>query len=208
MWAIRRQVRSTSHQVPRVDTPDQNKSIVAGRTAWKGWSLDDPEFEKVFWVLQPQLMRYALAQLDPHGAEDAVSETLLSLLRKSLPNPETDGERRGLRTLAFQVLSGHISNEYRSRRRRQGLSARLAARGEVPGECPGPEQKVSEQSNVDYWLSRLSVPHRQIVLLFNAGFGHDEVASILGCTSAAAAKRRHRALERLRTIVKDQGVAG
>lgn len=166
--------------------------------------MDDLEFEKVFWVLQPQLLHYASSHLDRAAAEDAVSNTLLSLLRKPLAYPRDDGEERGLRSLAFKILIGHISNEHRSRRRRQALSIRLTSREQGMTTEPSPEATVIGQATVDTWLDRMSPSDRHIILLFNAGFDARELANILGCSEAAAAKRRARARDRLKAMIDNE----
>lgn len=168
--------------------------------------MDEREFEKVFWVIQPQLMRYALTQLDAHAAEDAVSSTLLTLWRKQLSVPADDVEDQQLRSLAYKVLNGVIKNEYRSRRRRQALADRVGAFERHPKEGADASDQIVGQNAVTHWLSQLSLDDQQIVLLFNAGFGTEEIAQILGCSIAAAAKRRTRARVRLRAIVnKERG---
>src|SRR4051794_19964430 len=155
----------------------------------------------MFWVLQPQLMRYAMTQLDVHAAEDAVSAALLVLWRKPLKAPADGGEDRQLRALAYKVLNGVIKNEYRSRRRRQALADRIGALEGAAKEEPGASDQIVGQDAVAHWLSRLSSDDQQIVQLFNAGFGTEEIAEILDCSVAAAAKRRTRARVRLRGIV-------
>lgn len=163
--------------------------------------MDDREFEKVFWVIQPQLMRYALTQLDPSAAEDAVSSTFETLLNKELAFPASEGEERRLRALAYEVLGGHIRNEYRSRKRRRALVDRiglLGARGESYRDIA---DGIAEQGTIDYWLGQLSVEDQRVILLFNAGLDAVEIAQVLDCTAAAAAKRRSRARDRLRRIV-------
>jgi RNA polymerase sigma factor (sigma-70 family) len=167
----------------------------------KGRTLEDREFERVFWVLQPQLLRYACAQLDRATAEDVVSSTLMTLHRKSLASPRDEGEERAVRALAYKILVGHITNEYRSRRRRHALTVRLFGPDKGIGHVPSPESMVVGQSTLDAWLDRLSADDRRVVLLFNAGFDVREMAEILGCSESAAAKRRTRARERLRSMI-------
>jgi RNA polymerase sigma factor (sigma-70 family) len=164
--------------------------------------LEDLVFERVFWVLQPQLLRYACAQLDRGTAEDVVSSTLMTLHRKTLPAPVDGGEERALRALAYKVLVGHITNEHRARRRRQALTVRLLGPDRGTGHVPSPEPIVVGQSTVDSWLDGLSADDRRVVLLFNAGFDVGEMAEILGCSESAAAKRRTRARERLRRMIE------
>ena len=164
--------------------------------------MEAREFEKVYWVLHPQLLRHARYQLDPAGAEDVVAETLTTLWTKSLPYPTTDDEERGLRALAYQVLGGHIRNEYRSRRRRRALSERVTAY--VGDGAPGgvTPDDVEDEAAIQHWLQQLSVDDREVILLFHAGCDLAESARILGCPTAAAAKRRSRARDRLRAIVE------
>lgn len=168
--------------------------------------MDDGEFEKVFWVIQPQLMRYALTQLDLSAAEDAVSSTFETLLSKELAFPASDGEERRLRALAYEVLGSHVRNEYRSRKRRQALMDRIGLLGARRESSRDIADDIAEQDAIDYWLGQLSVEDQQVILLFNAGLKAAEIAQVLGCTPDAAAKRRGRARDRLRRIVnKERG---
>ena len=167
--------------------------------------MDDLEFEKVFWVLQPQLVRFAAAQLDWASADDVVSSTLLSLVQKSLTYPTDEAEERQLRTLAFRVLIGHIQNEQRSARRRRALSTKLLTRHRPDEMVPPPDGDVLERSRVDGWIAQLPADDQSVILLFNAGFDIREIAEILGCSSEAAAKRRTRARDRLRNIIEAEG---
>ena len=167
--------------------------------------MDDLEFEKVFWVLQPQLVRFAAAQLDWASADDVVSSTLLSLVQKSLSYPKDEAGERQLRTFAFRVLVGHIQNEQRSARRRRALSTRLIARQRPDDVVPPLDGDVMEQSRVDGWIAQLPADDQPVILLFNAGFDIRETAEILGCSREAAAKRRARARDRLRSIIEAEG---
>lgn len=164
--------------------------------------MEQREFEKVFWALHPQLLRHARYQLDPAGAEDVVAETLTTLWVKSLPVPTSEEEERGLRALAYQVLGGHIRNEYRSRRRRRALSERVIAQPSDSVARGMSADDVDDEAAIHSWLQQLSDDDREVILLFNAGFDLTESARILGCSFAAAAKRRTRARERLRAIVE------
>ena len=164
--------------------------------------MQEHEFESVFWALYPRLLQYARFQLDDAGADDVVAEVFLTLWRKDLPAPTTTAAERGLWALAFQVLHGHLSNEYRSLRRRRALRRRLRLQQPVVGSAAMADSvAVEDQSAIEYWLGQLSPADREVVLLFNAGFRTDEIALILGCSPASAAKRRTRAAARLRTIV-------
>lgn len=164
--------------------------------------VPDADFDELYWLLQPQLMRYAMASLDPETAEDMVSSTFLALFRKGmLVKPSSVAGNHGLRRLAYTILDGCIRNEYRRRKRRDALNERLVAMGEYPDTAPGPELVVSEQASAEQLLALLSAEYRQAILLFNSGFTIADCAAIQDCSVAAAAKRRSRARQMLLDIV-------
>lgn len=164
--------------------------------------MPDAAFDEVYWLLQPQLMRYAIGLLDPVSAEDMVSMTFLTLFRKGvLAKPSSTAGHHGLRRLAYKVLDGFIKNEYRRRKRRDALNERLIAMGEYPDAHPGPDWTVDQRVDLEQLLALLSPEHRQAILLFNAGFSVADCAEIQGCSVTAAAKRRSRARQVLRGIV-------
>ena len=87
-----------------------------------------------------------------------------------------------------------------------GLLDRLGSLSSHSAHERDVSERIAEQSAIDHWLGQLSVDDQRVVLLFNAGFENDEIARILGCSPAAAAKRRTRARSRLQTIVnKERG---
>lgn len=164
--------------------------------------VSDAEFDEVYWLLQPQLMRYAMGSLDPGSAEDMVSATLLTLFRKGvLAKPDNPAAHHGLRRLAYKVLDGCIKNEYRRRKRRDALNERLIALGEYADADAGPEWTVDQRVDLEQLLALLSPEHRQAILLFNAGFSVADCAEIQACSVAAAAKRRSRARQALRAAI-------
>jgi DNA-directed RNA polymerase specialized sigma24 family protein len=63
---------------------------------------------------------------------------------------------------------------------------------------------VVGQDTVNVWLARLPQGDRDVILLFNAGFDVREASEILGCSEAAAEKRRSRARARLRVMIEDK----
>lgn len=158
-------------------------------------------------MLRPRLLRYAVAQLDPATSEDMVAETLLAIYRKDLAYPRDPGEVRGLYALAFAILAGLIANEYRARRRRTALTEKLVSRLEFPATVPSHEERLTGQWEVVDLLRLIPQADRSVLLLFNAGFTTDEVADILGCSPAAAAKRRTRAKARLQSMLQGRQVA-
>lgn len=170
----------------------------------RGHAVGDREFEKVFWAMQSQLLRFASFQLDASAAEDAVAETFSTLWRKDLAFPATDRAEQELRSLAYAVLAGHIRNEYRSRRRRQSLRVRYVQSRQHDEVVPDPALALVANDEMMSWMVLLSAEEREVLLLFNAGFDVAETARILDVSEAAVAKRRTRAKKRLRTLLSSE----
>jgi DNA-directed RNA polymerase specialized sigma24 family protein len=84
------------------------------------------------------------------------------------------------------------------------LSIRLTGREKGRVTEPSPEATVVGQHTVNAWLTRLPPGDRDVILLFNAGFNLREASEILGCSEAAAEKRRSRARERMRVMIEDE----
>jgi RNA polymerase sigma factor (sigma-70 family) len=164
--------------------------------------VERDEFEKVYWELHPGLLGYARGQLDDAAAHDAVAATFLTLWQKDLAYPVDDGAARRLTALAYEVLRGHVTNEYRSRERRTALWRRLVSDGE---RIVDSVRHSDGASSVRYWLGRLSDADRHVIALFNVGYSVEEMAEILGCSVPAAARRRDRAKARLREIITTDG---
>lgn len=165
--------------------------------------MNKDEFQELFRVVQPQLMRFAQARLDLAAAEDAVSATLMTMWIKSAElRTVGDGVEREVRALAFKVLSGEIRNEYRARKRRAALGWRIGIMDPRPESEPDVDQDTIERQTIAYWLSHLSEADRTLVLLINADFTIDEIAGILDCSVAAVAKRRTRVRRRLNELLQ------
>lgn len=163
--------------------------------------MDNEAFSALYWALQPQLLRHARFQLDDQAAWDVVSETFERLLRDNAAIPrDLDEAIAKLRPRAYAILRGKISNEYRSRRRRQGLHRALSQppRHHVRDHA----EDIAERSEMHLILGQLSPADREVILLFNAGCSTAEMAHILRCTPTAAARRRDRAKQRLRHLIE------
>lgn len=161
--------------------------------------MDRQEFEKFYWEIYPELLRFARRQGVSDDAEDVVANAFLTLWRKDLPAVITDDEFRGLRALAYEVVRGHLLNEQRSRLRRRALGDRLAS--QMRSRL---QETAVQPASVEELLSRLSPADREVVLLTHAGFVSGEIAQILKIPRAAAEKRQSRAKKRLRAIMESE----
>ena len=160
--------------------------------------MQDEDFEQLYWQLQPKLLGYALGLLDESAAYDAVAATFETLLRKKAT---LGGEFPQQQALAFSILRGHVSHEYRSRRRRTSLRLHIARQPD-PGRTRDIADDIASESALRSWLAALPESDRHVIALFNSGHSTQEIAELLGCSLAAAARRRDRAKNRLRTIVE------
>lgn len=164
--------------------------------------MGEDDFKKVYWALRPKLLRYARAYLDATGAEEVVADALTDVWRRDMNFPATDTAVRELEVFAYGKLRGHISNEYRSRRRRTALVEQLALHQLGERHQLVEDADASSRLATDHWLSQLEPGDRATLLLYNAGFTIREMAGIFDCSLAAAGKRVTRARGRLRAIVE------
>lgn len=157
--------------------------------------MDESRFESSVAPFLPLLRSAARARLGEDSAEDAVSETLLTLWRKASALPEDD-----LRPLALTILHGHIRNSLRSRQRRQrAWDAALAERGDgLVDTWPSLDDHLLLRS----WLGQLSAQDRALLLAWSTGLRATDLARLQGCSEAAAAKRLARARARLQGIAE------
>lgn len=170
--------------------------------------MDEREFETLFRALQAQLLRIARAQLGTHAAEDVVSETMTTLWRKPIRSPDGGSGADSFFGLARSVLTGHIRNELRACRRRAALVNQLTAQVAVASPRAPQPDNAEAGGGLDAWLERLPLADRQVLVLVDAGFDVPDIARILGCSCAAASKRRTRARERLRVLMSTSDPAG
>lgn len=162
--------------------------------------MDETDFEQLYWQLQPRLLGYAKGLLDDAAAYDAVAATFETLLRKKI-TLISDSDFQQAQALAFAILRGHVSHEYRSHKRRTSLRTRLALQPH-PTHDRDIADEIASASVLNQWMASLSESDRHLIALFNAGHSTRELADLLGCTVAAAARRRDRAKKRLRTIIE------
>lgn len=172
------------------------------------WGVDVVEFEEWTRRVQPRLMRFAETQLEFVAAQDAVSDTLLTVWVKDLTYPATQDEERALRAFAYKILVGLINNERRRQERSESLVARLGRMRVMPDVVPDSQEDVAARSAHEWIIGKLSPDDGQVLALFVAGFGVAETAEILECSASTVYKRRSRAMARVQTIVERQGGRG
>ena len=141
-------------------------------------------FEALITAEQPGLTRRLARSLggDVSAAEDLCQEVLVRAWRKLPRDAEPAAQRAWLRRTATNVMIDEL------RRRGRGATVALESAGEVAA------QDTSEPDAARAALAELSPHDRLLILLrFDAGLQHGEIAQLLAISEEAARKRVTRA---------------
>jgi RNA polymerase sigma factor (sigma-70 family) len=146
--------------------------------------------EALFVAHASAVYRYARSRLPAAEAEDVVAEVFAVAWRKGeLP----DNPRAWLLGVARRVMA----NQVRAQQRRNALVDRVRAHPVPAGQDSA--RLVGELDELRRALVLLRPADREVIaLLAAAELSTPEVAQVLGCTTATAATRVHRARRRLR----------
>lgn len=146
--------------------------------------------EALFVAHASAVYRYARSRLPAAEAEDVVAEVFAVAWRKG---ELADNPRAWLLGVARRVMA----NQVRAQQRRNALVERVRAHP-VPAGQDG-VRLVGELDELRRALALLRPADREVIaLLAAAELSTPEVAQVLGCTTATAATRVHRARRRLR----------
>lgn len=148
----------------------------------------------------PALLAYFTRRVRPvEDAADLLSETLVVLWRRADDVP-TDPE--SARRWAFGVARKVLATHRRTVRRRDDLAARL--RAELASPPPPTDDPADDRIRAA--LDELRPLDREIVrLVHRDGFSLIDAAAVLGRRPATIRSRYHRARQRLRGLLADQG---
>ena len=160
-----------------------------------------PTWDAFFDRMYPRLMTYAEHRLgDRDDARDAVSETFTRLLKglHSLQRPGVTPEG-----WCFGILHHIVNDVHRRRYRRQGAGVVAALAPEDPADRLVLDD---EHAGMREAFRRLSPRDRDLLeLRVVAGLGAEEVATILRMRPGAVRMAQQRALERLRSLLREHG---
>ncbi len=155
--------------------------------------------------LRQVLVRYAAGRVgDPHAAEDLVQETLLVAATGARPQGPPEPYLVG-------VLKNKVADHYRRQgqvtpRDPEDFTGLLGAdRGEQPHEAAERSERAALARRL---LARLGDRDRDLLLLRMAGASAAETGDSLGMSSGAVRVAQHRALERLRRMLAEEGGHG
>ena len=152
-----------------------------------------PPFQRFLDAHRDDVLRYLVASLGRHDADDAFQETFLSALR-AYPRLRDDSNLRGwVLTIAHRkALDVH----------------RARGRHPVPvpaihdGAAAAPPPEIHE----DHWQHVRALPGRQrevLTLRYGADLTHAEIAQALGCSEQAARRAAADGLKTLRKELRD-----
>lgn len=157
------------------------------------------EFVELYESHYHSIRNYCLRRLEPHDAEDAVSEVFATAWRRFESMP-TDLEPR---LWLYGVARNTVSNFRRSARRRERLWHKIGALR--PRHSHLPDQHLSEV--LMEALDHLSERDQEIIRLrVWEDLSGEQIASVLGISRPAANTRLHRAAKRM--IAEVERLAG
>jgi RNA polymerase sigma factor (sigma-70 family) len=159
----------------------------------------ESRFRALFSENYQQLVRYARHRgLNADEADDLVASTFEVVWRRFESLPDDDAAVLWLYGIAFNQLR----NLRRSTRRRTRLAARILPTVPIP-ESAEPSDIPSEEIRAA--LGSLTFDDREVILLVAAeGLSAEEVGVVLGCGSATARSRLHRARKRLAITLEER----
>jgi DNA-directed RNA polymerase specialized sigma24 family protein len=153
-----------------------------------------PPFQRFLDAHATDVLRFLVASVGRHDADDAFQETFLSALR-AYPRLRPDSN---LRAWVLTIAHRKALDVHRGRGRRPLPVAELDDR-----PAPAPAAPAVDGTGGDHWERVRALPPRQravLTLRYAADLTHAEIALALGCTEEAA---RRAASDGLKTLRKE-----
>ena len=151
-----------------------------------------PPFQRFLDAHREDVLRYLVAAVGRHDADDAFQETFLSALRAY----ERLAPGSDLRSWVLTIAHHKALDVHRGRARRPLPVAEVQERGGLQHDPDVP----------DHWERVRALPPRQhavLTLRYAAGLTHGEIAVALGCSIEAARRAASDGLKTLREELSD-----
>jgi len=153
-----------------------------------------PPFQRFLDAHAPDVLRYLVASVGRHDADDAFQETFLAALR-AYPRLRPDSNLRGW---VLTIAHSKAIDVHRARGRNPVPVAEIheGARPTHP-----PPHHPPDSGAGDHWERVRALPPRQrevLTLRYAADLSHAEIATALGCTEEAARRAAADGLKNLR----------
>ena len=157
-----------------------------------------PPFQRFLDAHAADVLRYLVASVGRHDADDAFQETFLSALRAyQRLRPDSN-----LRAWVLTIAHRKAIDVHRARGRNPVPVAEIHD-GAQPAAPPAAD---SAGQGGDHWERVRALPPRQrevLTLRFAADLSHAEIATALGCTEEAARRAAADGLKHLRKEIAD-----
>ena len=157
-----------------------------------------PPFQRFLDAHSADVLRFLVASVGRHDADDAFQETFLSALR-AYPRLRADSN---LRAWVLTIAHRKAIDMHRARGRNPVPVAEI----HDDAQPPSPPASDSTGRGSDHWERVRALPPRQrevLTLRFAADLSHAEIAIALGCTEEAARRAAADGLKNLRKEIAD-----
>jgi len=157
-----------------------------------------PPFQRFLDAHRDDVLRFLVAAVGRHDADDAFQETFLSALRAyERLRPDSN-----LRAWVLTIAHRKALDVHRARGRRPLPVAELHEEAPVAGDGP-PRGRATDG---DHWDRVRALPQRQravLTLRYAADLTHGEIAATLNCSEEAARRAASDGLKTLRLELTD-----
>ena len=157
-----------------------------------------PPFQRFLEAHRDDVLRYLVASVGRHDADDAFQETFLSALR-AYPRLRPDSN---LRAWVLTIAHSKAMDVHRARARNPVPVAEI----HDGARRPSPPPADTPDGEGDHWERVRALPPRQrevLTLRFAADLSHAEIAIAIGCTEEAARRAAADGLKNLRKEIAD-----
>ena len=157
-----------------------------------------PPFQRFLDGHRDDVLRFLIASVGRHDADDAFQETFLAALR-AYPRLRPDSN---LRAWVLTIAHRKALDVHRARGRNPVPVAEIHD-GAQPAHPPPP---APDRGAGDHWQRVRALPPRQrevLTLRYGADLSHAEIATALGCTEEAARRAAADGLKNLRKELAD-----
>ena len=152
------------------------------------------------------LMRYLQRLAGPQVAEELHQQTWLSVL-DHLDRFDPASAGGGFKAWLFRIATNKANDHWRSRGREQAANEGLKLLAEGEDQLPAAEfrlEAAEQEVRLKRAIEQLPESQRQVLMLrYYGNLKFVEIAKMLGCPLNTALGRVHKALIRLRQLMKD-----
>lgn len=210
-WLSKRLGRVNTREGRRIDRPTNpvraerlGRAPAATRDELERVRSRDPRALEAFYDQHfPRVHALARRLLgDVHAAEDLTQDIFFRVYRAAPRIDPTRDPVPWVMTMTYNACRDYWrSGAYRMAQLSRSIESDPVLVSELPAGAPDPEQQAlaaDEERRVQAAILALPQHLRAVVLLHDyLGLGHEEIASVIGASHAAARKRYSRALDAL-----------